>query len=68
MHDVEVKEDQFLFEERKASERPGLTLREIALIMGISHERVNQILKQALKKLKKKMDRDGIKIEDLLGS
>ena len=42
-----------------------MTLREIAEIEGVSHQRVMEIVETACKKMKKEMDKRGIKLEDL---
>ena len=43
-----------------------MSLREIARQENISHQAVSEILARALLKLKKALDKKGIKIEDLL--
>lgn len=42
------------------------TLREIAEEEGISHQAITEILERALKKLRKELEKRGIKMEDLL--
>lgn len=42
------------------------TLREIAESEGISHQAITEILERALKKLRKELEKRGIKMEDLL--
>jgi len=42
------------------------TLAEIAKEFGVSHQRIEQILISAIKKIKKAFEEKGIKIEDLL--
>jgi len=43
-----------------------MTLREIAAIEGVSHQAVAEILERALYKIKKALEKKGIKAEDLL--
>ena len=43
-----------------------MTLREIAEVEGVSHQRIAEILASALKKFYKAFADKGIKIEDLL--
>jgi len=42
------------------------TLREIAEEEGISHQAITEIIERAMKKLKKELEKRGIKLEDLL--
>lgn len=42
------------------------TLREIAEEEGISHQAITEILERAMKKLRKELEKRGIKLEDLL--
>ena len=43
-----------------------MTLQEIAMHEGVSHQRIEQILSVALKKFKQRLALKGIKLEDLL--
>lgn len=43
-----------------------MTLREIAELEGVSHQCIAEILERALIKVKKILDKRGIKLEDLL--
>ena len=43
-----------------------MTLEQIAEIEGVSHQRIAEILASAIKKVKKALQKRGIKIEDLL--
>jgi DNA-directed RNA polymerase sigma subunit (sigma70/sigma32) len=43
-----------------------MTLEQIAKIEGISHQRVDQILKSAIRKIVKRLKEQGIKLEDLI--
>ena len=43
-----------------------MTLAEIAEKEGVTHQRIAQILENAIKKIKKAFEDKGIKIEDLL--
>lgn len=43
-----------------------MTLKQIAEIEGVSHQRIAQILESALKKFHKAFADKGIKLEDLL--
>ena len=43
-----------------------MTLREIAEIEGVSHQRIAEILASALKKFHKAFAAKGIKLEDIL--
>lgn len=43
-----------------------MTLQQIAIAEGITHQRVAQILESALKKFKKALADKGIKIQDIL--
>jgi DNA-directed RNA polymerase sigma subunit (sigma70/sigma32) len=43
-----------------------MTLQEIAKIEGVSHQRIEQILASALKKIKKALADRGITIQDLI--
>ena len=43
-----------------------MTLREIAELEGVSHQCIAEILDRALRKVKKILDKRGIKLEDLL--
>lgn len=42
------------------------TLREIAESEGISHQAITEIIERAMKKLRKELEKRGIKMEDLL--
>ncbi len=42
------------------------TLREIAEEEGISHQAITEIIERAMKKLRKELEKRGIKMEDLL--
>jgi len=43
-----------------------MTLREIAEVEGVSHQAIAEILARALYKIKKALEKKGIKAEDLL--
>jgi DNA-directed RNA polymerase specialized sigma subunit len=43
-----------------------MTLKQIAEIEGISKQRVSEIIENALRKVKKKLQERGVKLEDLL--
>lgn len=43
-----------------------MTLAEIAKNLGVSHQRIEQILARALSKVRKALSQRGIKLEDLL--
>ena len=45
----------------------NMTLQEIADVLGTSRERVRQIETRALGKLRRKLNAQGYKLEDLLG-
>jgi predicted DNA binding protein len=42
------------------------TLREIAESEGISHQAITEIIERALRKIRKELEKRGIKMEDLL--
>lgn len=46
----------------------NMTLEEIADMMGITRERVRQIEKRALQKLRRKLNSYGLTLDDLIGT
>ena len=43
-----------------------MTLREIAEIEGVSHQRIMEIVERALKKMRKEFENRGVLLEDLI--
>lgn len=54
------------YDDKKANNKTGMTLQEIADLLGCTRERVRQIEAMALRKLRYKLRRRGINPDDLL--
>ena len=60
------EDDEESIEKRDMIPRVYMTLEEVAEVLGMSRERVRQIEKEALSKLKKAFTSKGLTFEDLM--